>query len=170
MWPSLSIAASGVDQPSAPWLRNRVTEFPGRFSPKLHRRLRTPESALLGRAMRHTPRKFGNIRDKGIVLVAPVDDDFIFHFARLLFHCPEPISENRRAHLAHLIRLRVTAIALEIDHFLNTRFAKHMVAALHPLFKPEALQQGAKLVKTKVASDVPLRRRLSVLSAPTPVF
>src|ERR1700685_1365300 len=67
----------------------------------------------------------------------------------LLFRLAKPISENHRAHLSHPIRLCAAAVALQVDHFLDTRFTKHMVAAFHPFLKSEPLQQSTTVVKTK---------------------
>ena len=55
----------------------RVADLPSRVDPELNRLLDALQGGRLGVAMSAATGKLGNLRDGGVVFVAPVDDGFV---------------------------------------------------------------------------------------------
>ena len=55
--------------------------------------------------------------------------------------------ENRCPDLLHLIRLSLRACSLEIDPGGNTVLAKNVMAVLHSLLQPQALQETEEVLE-----------------------
>jgi hypothetical protein len=94
------------------------------------------EGLPLRGTMRRASWKPGSLGDKGVVLVAPVNDDFVFG------HSDSPnLYFMTSAHLLDLVQLSLTAVPLLVDFLLYPRPAKEMVAAFDPLLKTQTLQK-----------------------------
>ena len=83
---------------------------------------------------RANPKSFS---DEGLILVTPVDDDFLVDLF-ILDILVSISQENRALHLLHLVGLRVIAVALEVNSLLHSRFVKEMMTSVHSSFKVEA--------------------------------
>ena len=60
-----------------PGVRDMVTELPRRIDPEVDRLLDALQGGRLGAAVGAATGKLGHLRDERVVLVAPVDDDFV---------------------------------------------------------------------------------------------
>jgi hypothetical protein len=72
----------------------------------------------------------------------------------------QTVFQDHSSHLPHLIRPRMAAVLLKIDSFLDSGFAKHMVAAADAGLESQSRQQRAQLVKSNAgicgAAQVPI--------------
>lgn len=60
-------------------LWDRPTKFGGGFDPLLGDGVSGGEGVGLGGAVGHAAGQLGDLGDEGLVVFAPVDDDFVFH-------------------------------------------------------------------------------------------
>jgi hypothetical protein len=60
----------------------------------------------------------------------------------------QTVFRDNSPHLPHLIRLRVAAVSLKVDSFINARFAEQMVTAPDTNLKSQIRQHVAQLLKS----------------------
>lgn len=77
------------EREAAAWSGNRVAKFFGGFQPFLDDDLYVGESFFVRLSIGGAARKFGDLRDKGFVRLAPIDDDLVFR------HRPLPPSDKQ---------------------------------------------------------------------------
>lgn len=57
------------------------------------------------------------------------------------------IFQEHGTHLAHLVRLRIAPLVLEVDFLLDSCLAKDVMTPPNPHLKPKPLEQLAQVVK-----------------------
>ena len=85
-------------------------------------------------AVGRTPEEFGYLSDESLVLVAPVDDDFVSVHRR---SPPQPVPQDHGADLPDLIELRVLPVPLKVDHLDNSSTTENMMTASGPFDETE---------------------------------
>ena len=84
--------------------------------------------------VRGTAGQFWHLANKRLVLVAPVNDDFVSVHRR---SPPQPVPQDHGADLPDLIELRVLPVPLKVDQLDNSFTAEDMMTASGPFDETE---------------------------------
>jgi len=85
--------------------------------------------------VRHTSGQLGNISNKYLIFLAPVNDDLILFHLQVTSH---PISQNDRPDLSHLIGLGFSVVPLHVYLLLDAFFSEIVMTSTRPLYKPKS--------------------------------